>query len=709
MASRLGVSRRSKHIEIKYLWSPRRDQRGQTRAQEGRNSLQSFRCSHKICSSISSWSASSSSQYLQGSFTKVKISPFVSTSSSISSAFIPPSATLYINFTDHVDAVVSLHVLCQLRSSRISSSETQSSVKTHQENSHTSSSRGRRSRRIKRSSSSACQSSWCRSSRESRIRGRNDWVSSREFRYSCSWSAIFSSSSESRVDESAEIIDQIMLQCISVIERIVMEKKARSRKESGESWRGQSTTITSLSSSKKNHVICLVLLSPLQFCRFLVQFSSSVTSTICSEVKCSALCHWIRLGLNIRVRAISLSITCLIAADHFSSHISDHGDVSSDQVSSWCRVISAQPSSAIRGCGHGVSWSNLIVNAQDQPALESAEIRTDIAISGLIVSGSSAPDSLVKYAIMASLPSWRMDMCHLSDDVKLFASNFKTSGDTLDFKQFVDSQAQRHWPILSEVEFKLFSQHHVLQVPRVKEPSGGHVLNWKIHQSLQDAIYHMIYLTVAHCVRHGSPASSSDLSTVYTIVSGVMLPSHLQHFEEENLYGIKSFNLKSHAPGHLRLSSFMDQLQLFRAFTLLLGSSGGPSQFMSSHVLYYESVSISDRYVSQSLSCIISHRTARLNERVHSLMLLHHPHLLMVFFQSSPGHEMEFKHSVTEFTVKPSFFIEALVTSPHLEGFDQMASQSAMQISSPSSFNAQPSSSLMVKSAVINIRWSASA
>ena len=343
----------------------------------------------------------------------------------------------------------------------------------------------------------------------------------------------------------------------------------------------------------------------------------------------------------------------------------------------------------------------LIVNSQDQPAIESAEIRTDIAMSGLTVSGSSAPGSLVKYAIMASLPSERMDMCHLSEDVKLFASNFRTSGDTFDFKQFMDSQAQRQWLILNEAEFKLFHQHHVLQVPRVKEPSGGHVLNWKIHESLQDAIYHMIYLTVAHCVRHGSPASA-DLSAVYTIVSGVMLPGHIQHFEEEDLLGIKSLNLKSHAPGHLRLSSFMGQLQLFRAFTPLLGSSGGPSQFMSSHVLYYESVSISDRYVSPSLSNIISHRTARLNERVYGLMLKYHPHLIMVLFQNSPGHEMEFKHSITEFTVKPSFFIEALISSPHLDGLDQMASQS-LPANSASGFG-QPSSSLMVKSAVINLR-----
>ena len=65
----------------------------------------------------------------------------------------------------------------------------------------------------------------------------------------------------------------------------------------------------------------------------------------------------------------------------------------------------------------------------------------------------------------------------------------------------------------------------------------GSLLNWKVHQSLHDAIYHMIYLTVAHCIRHRSP-SSSDLTTVYAVVSGVMLKGHLQHFEEEDLCGI---------------------------------------------------------------------------------------------------------------------------------------------------------------------------
>ena len=347
----------------------------------------------------------------------------------------------------------------------------------------------------------------------------------------------------------------------------------------------------------------------------------------------------------------------------------------------------------------------LIVNNHHSEAIESAEIRTDIAMSGITVSSTSDPSSsLVKYAITASLPSERMDMCHLSDDVKMFASCFKAGSDTFDFKQFMDSKSQRFWFILNDAEFKLWNQHHVLQVPRVKDPSGGHILNWKLHQSLQDAIYHMIYLTVAHCVRHGSVASSSDLSTTYSIVSGVMLPGHLQFFEEEDLFGIKSLNLMSSAPGHLRISSFMDQIQIFRAFAPLLGASGSTSAFMQNHVLYYESVSISDKYVSSSLSCIISHRTARLNERVYSLMVKFHPHLITVFFQNQPGQEKEFKHSVTEFTVKPSFFIEALISSPHLDGLDQQAASSAMQISSPSAFSPQQASSLMVKSAVINIR-----
>ena len=80
---------------------------------------------------------------------------------------------------------------------------------------------------------------------------------------------------------------------------------------------------------------------------------------------------------------------------------------------------------------------------------------------------------------------------------------------SFDFEGFMATSHQGYWVILNDAEFKLFQQHHVLQVPHVKESS--HQLNWKLHQRLADSIYHVIYLTVAHCIRHGSPASSTNL------------------------------------------------------------------------------------------------------------------------------------------------------------------------------------------------------
>ena len=61
---------------------------------------------------------------------------------------------------------------------------------------------------------------------------------------------------------------------------------------------------------------------------------------------------------------------------------------------------------------------------------------------------------------------------------------------------------------------------------------------------------------------------------------------------------------------------------------------------------------------------------------------------------------MESKQGITELTVKPSFYVESVSISRHLDGLDSMASSSV-----PSG---PPGSSLIVKSTVINFRWSAS-
>ena len=140
------------------------------------------------------------------------------------------------------------------------------------------------------------------------------------------------------------------------------------------------------------------------------------------------------------------------AGQNAAARSADHPHASDDVV-----ILSADPI--------------LIVNSQDQSSLESAEVRTELAMSGLTFSGPSAPDSLVKYAIMASLPSSRMDVCHLSEDVRKFASNFKTSCNSLGFKRFMDTEDKRYWVILNDAEFKLYQQHHVLQHPHFKKSS----------------------------------------------------------------------------------------------------------------------------------------------------------------------------------------------------------------------------------------------
>ena len=174
-----------------------------------------------------------------------------------------------------------------------------------------------------------------------------------------------------------------------------------------------------------------------------VQKSSAqpfVTEAILDSISESELSASASLASLQQITSVVTSVIMAMSAAIKSAHEAASSALNHSQPSEDVVMVSADPI--------------LIVNAQDQPATESAEIRTDIAMSGLTISGSSAPDSLVKYAIMASLPSSRMDMCHLSDDVKLFASNFKTSGDTFDFKQFMDTQAQHHWLILNEVEFQ---------------------------------------------------------------------------------------------------------------------------------------------------------------------------------------------------------------------------------------------------------------
>ena len=110
--------------------------------------------------------------------------------------------------------------------------------------------------------------------------------------------------------------------------------------------------------------------------------------------------------------------------------------------------------------------------------------------------------------------------------------------------------------------------------PRVRDSSHG--INWKL-QSLADSAYHMVYLTVAHGIRHGS--TSENITTTYTIISGVMMEGHENHWKADSTSGIPLLNLRQRAHGHLCLSTFMDEIMIFRAHVPLLRFTGSPYHF----------------------------------------------------------------------------------------------------------------------------------
>ena len=258
-------------------------------------------------------------------------------------------------------------------------------------------------------------------------------------------------------------------------------------------------------------------------------------------------------------------------------------------------------------------------------------------MSTLTISGHSARDSLVKYVVMASLPSSRMDMWNLSDDVKHFASSFETSGASKGFKRLMEKKDLHYWVILSDAGFKLYQQHHVLQVL----VSRSQVI-YSIASSirvLQDSIYHMINLTVAHCIR--SPASSADIVTVVESTRLCQGSWTMVIFSTSRKRIWQGSNFSIFVSKLLAISGFQASWTRFRSCDhsrRFLNQAEVPSEFTSTHVLYYESVSISNQFVSETLSLIIHYCVARLNDC---------PHLCQCSF-SQHLQEMEFKHKTSQ-------------------------------------------------------------
>ena len=261
----------------------------------------------------------------------------------------------------------------------------------------------------------------------------------------------------------------------------------------------QSMTITWLSSGIKSHVICLILVILQRLCHILVQFSSSMRWIICSEPQCSALCPCSRLKslseISSRlIRVIAVTFICLIQADRLSDSVNSSAIKAAQDASS---ASATQPSQVQEDVIVLSAGPIMVINTQDQEAAMSALLlllRTEVALSELQVSSHGDEDSIVKFALRSCLPNSRMDMCHLSEDVKYFVSSFKGSGGSFDFKE-----AHRFFSglMLGSSSFDSIMCLKFLESKgQVTASLGSSISVWK------EVIYHMTYLTVSHGIRH---------------------------------------------------------------------------------------------------------------------------------------------------------------------------------------------------------------
>ena len=169
-------------------------------------------------------------------------------------------------------------------------------------------------------------------------------------------------------------------------------------------------------------------------------------------------------------------ITARVAQDSSESFLS-MSFASMDHIASTIASVSgafnaAQEASAATA-GHQGEADVVIVSANpikvtntgDADFTESALVRTDVALAGFTVSSHQDQEPSVAAWLNSVLGNNRMNHCHISDDVKYFIGDFKSSGQPWHFKRFMSTSKDRCRVIHNDAEVKLFQQHHCFQVP----------------------------------------------------------------------------------------------------------------------------------------------------------------------------------------------------------------------------------------------------
>ena len=173
--------------------------------------------------------------------------------------------------------------------------------------------------------------------------------------------------------------------------------------------------------------------------------------------------------------------------------------------------------------------------------------------------------------------------------------------------------------VTSESEYASFKNFHCLRSPRVSEYEAEEQSyhNIMLFSSLSDAINCYIYLKVAHGFTHKCKTDESTGRRV--IFSGHFKdPIESMPFVHGVTAGIHHVSLPfedSSQFSKVYLGEFMEEIQIWSGITDLFHCSGSASAFMSQHVLFHESVSVSARWVDRSLLNIVAIMQVRLTER----------------------------------------------------------------------------------------------
>ena len=260
---------------------------------------------------------------------------------------------------------------------------------------------------------------------------------------------------------------------------------------------------------------------------------------------------------------------------------------------------------------------------------------------------------------MAMESSGSMEWNHHHDDIKWLLESFNLmSGPMVDF---VHDERDRKYMGMSEAEWSF----GFLRPPGVSEDGAAptSVQPVMMFSSLSDAVSQCVYLKVAHqfarCAKSGS-AGGKHIS-----VSGV---NEVKDTAWDNGFraGIHHifmpYNQDDSGQAHfskLMLHEYLKHIMVWSSRPELFHYSQSASGFVNQHVLFHESVSISPRFIADSLLNIMTHQQVRLTERATSLIRPYRPHLEPLVFRSG-----ELGQDLKDLEFSPSWTVSEISVNP---------------------------------------------